>query len=743
MADNWLTGVSSYLNYGRISARQYESRLKSVDLKIEWKVDQSMSHVDQSMSHGDVTALQDLLKVVQKLDQRLKTAIASAEALYGVDAATDSHRGLYISDTDLDRLWQRPLGEPLFSSEFISTVSDTSDPCLRLWQLQQWFRLSSFDLALILVSLMPEIDLRYERVYAYLQDDVTRKRPTVDLAFNLLCHSLGDKLAQRQRLCPTAPLITYQLIHLLADPNQPNPPLLSQFLKVDNRIVQFLLGPAELDPQLISFCQLCQTPTPWKTLPIAPALAATLTGLMARGQTTNRPLRLYLQGPQGVGKRRVAAAIATALNTPLLIVNLAQCPQGSLDVPQVLALVEREAYLQSASLYLAGVDALLDQTPNAGVGLETLLQRFSGAMILGGQQPWEQGKGGCSTVRTIEVGLPEAPERRRYWQTVLAGRNLALPESDLFNLADQFQLTPDQIDQSIAVVGDQLEAPESLTVDDLAMAARQQSGQSLAALAQKLNPKYQWADIVLPSDQMVQLQEACYQVHYREQVYRTWGFGEKLSRGKGLAMLFTGPPGTGKTMAAEVIANDLQLDLYRIDLSQVVSKYIGETEKNLDRIFTAAQSANAILLFDEADALFGKRSDVKDAHDRYANIEVGYLLQKMEDYEGITILASNLRQNMDDAFVRRIQMIVEFPFPDEESRHRIWQVTFPPAAPLAEDVDLVVLAREVKLPGGNIKNIALAAAFTAASEGGDIHMEHLIKAAQREHQKLGRRWSLS
>ena len=199
---------------------------------------------------------------------------------------------------------------------------------------------------------------------------------------------------------------------------------------------------------------------------------------------------------------------------------------------------------------------------------------------------------------------------------------------------------------------------------------------------------------------------------------------KKLSLGKGLNALFAGPPGTGKTMAAEVIAGELQLDLYKIDLSQVVSKYIGETEKNLDRIFTAAESANAILFFDEADALFGKRSEVKDSHDRYANIEIGYLLQKMEEYEGVAILATNLRQNLDEAFVRRMHFVVDFPFPDEEHRRRIWGVTFPREAPLGADIDFCALAREVRLAGGNIKNIALAAAFYAAADGRVIH-EHI------------------
>ena len=237
---------------------------------------------------------------------------------------------------------------------------------------------------------------------------------------------------------------------------------------------------------------------------------------------------------------------------------------------------------------------------------------------------------------------------------------------------------------------------------------------------------------------MALLREICNQVRYRAQVYDTWGFDRKLSLGKGLNVLFAGPSGTGKTMAAEIMARELGLDLYKIDLSTIVSKYIGETEKNLARIFAEAETSNAILFFDEADALFGKRSEVRDSHDRYANIEISYLLQRMEEYDGVAILASNLSKNMDDAFVRRMRFTVEFPFPDEDSRRRIWEGIWPAETPRRPGLDLADMARRFDLPGGAIRNIAVAAAFLAADDGQAVGMGHLMRATQREYQKMGK-----
>jgi SpoVK/Ycf46/Vps4 family AAA+-type ATPase len=279
---------------------------------------------------------------------------------------------------------------------------------------------------------------------------------------------------------------------------------------------------------------------------------------------------------------------------------------------------------------------------------------------------------------------------------------------------------------------------EAITVADLNAASRRHSDQRIGASATKINPQYGWDDIVLPPDQKEHLREICNYFSNRAIVYESWGFQRKTDLGKGLNVMFAGQSGTGKTMAAGIMANELGLDLYKIDLSGVVSKYIGETEKNLDRIFDEAQDSNAILFFDEADALFGKRSEVKDAHDRYANIETSYLLQKMDEYQGIVVLATNYRKNMDDAFIRRMHFSVEFPIPEEPDRLEIWRRVFPEEAPMNGDVDRDFLARQFKIPGGNIKNIAVSSAFLAAQDRAPIGMAHVMLAAKREFQKMGK-----
>jgi hypothetical protein len=430
-------------------------------------------------------------------------------------------------------------------------------------------------------------------------------------------------------------------------------------------------------------------------------------------------------------------------------VALDRLRESELKPAEAMQRILREAALQqSAILWQAAssileppVEATLQPHNDLGAWRESLLSALDthpGLSFVVINQPWEaRGALRRATYLRIELPSPSFSEREQIW-----ARRLANDQPDpttMQALASTFRLSGGQIRDAVAMAR-ALAAwqGQPISAAHLYAACRAQSSGRLDTLAHKIGVTYTWDDIVLPDDQLTMLREICVQVRHRRTVLETWGFDKHLAMGKGVNVLFAGQSGTGKTMAAEIIAADLGLELYKVDLSGMVSKYIGETEKNLDKVFTAAREANAILFFDEADALFGKRSEVKDAHDRYANIEVGYLLQKMEEYDGIVILASNLRKNLDDAFVRRLHVAIDFPFPEEPDRRRIWRKVFPADAPLGPDVDLDHLAKQFKLAGGNIRNIALLSAYLAAEDGEVIGMNQIVRAIKREYQKLGK-----
>jgi len=391
-------------------------------------------------------------------------------------------------------------------------------------------------------------------------------------------------------------------------------------------------------------------------------------------------------------------------------------------------------------LCLCDWDVVLhEDSPNAE--LFTELCDHPGPILITGQKLWQTRQMERNrNIVWLEFTMPGYERRERLWRYYI-GDVLTTDHEviDINTLAGQFALTTAQIRDAVTNAFDVAKQhQEPLTNRILFAAARAQSTPSLGTLARKLTPRYTWSDVVLPEDQIEMLRELVKQVRGRPFVLEKWGLGKKLTASNGITVLFAGPPGTGKTMSAEVIASELGLDLYKIDLSTIVSKYIGETEKNLDHIFSEAESSNAILFFDEADAIFGKRSEVKDAHDRYANIEVSYLLQRMEGYNGVTILATNLRANLDDAFTRRLQFAIDFPFPDEDYRLQIWQTLFPAEVPVDATVDFKVMAKRFRFAGGNIRNIIVSAAYLAASNGGVVTMAHLMHGTRRELQKMGR-----
>jgi hypothetical protein len=456
-----------------------------------------------------------------------------------------------------------------------------------------------------------------------------------------------------------------------------------------------------------------------------------------------RPIIVF-HGPDQVSQMATARLLATRLERPLLAVDIMAAHKADLPVLHIIDLALRDARLLGAVLNLTGWDECLDRDADDAppAALLKAVCEHPEPIIISSRATWQaKGIDRARNLLWVEFPVPPYSQRVALWKHFVSGASPdeAVQEPDVAEVAGHFQLTGGQIRDAVTTARDlAAQRGTPLQASDLVAAARAHSNPRLASLARKIEPHYLWDDIVLPIDRVEQLREICNHVKYRAVVYDEWGFDRKLALGKGLNLLFTGPSGTGKTMAAEIMAHELGLDLYKIDLSTVVSKYIGETEKNLARIFAEAETSNAILFFDEADALFGRRSEVRDSHDRYANIEISYLLQRMEEHQGIVILATNLRKNMDDAFVRRMHFTVEFPLPNEADRRRIWEKIWPIEAPRSPALDLDAVAHRFELTGGNIRNIAVAAAFLAANDGRVVDMSHLLHATKREYQKMGK-----
>jgi hypothetical protein len=425
---------------------------------------------------------------------------------------------------------------------------------------------------------------------------------------------------------------------------------------------------------------------------------------------------VQLCGPDAAGRLAVAGAACSRVGLTPALLDAAEVPESAAERDALARLWEREAALSGATLVLE-----VDLDDGARVRrVVDFVASVGGFRLVSAPEPLRSRR---EPLLRVDVPVLQPAEQLELWAVALNGD--APGEPELAAVAQQFRLGGD----GVAAAAAQVRAGAS-TWD----ACREQARPKLDDLALRIEPVAGWDDLVLPEPQKRLLGEIALHVRHRAKVYEDWGFAGRGARGLGISALFAGPSGTGKTMAAEVLANELRLDLYRIDLSSVVSKYIGETEKNLRRVFDAAEEGGAILLFDEADALFGKRSEVKDSHDRYANIEISYLLQRMEAYRGLAILTTNLRSALDQAFLRRLRFVVQFPFPDGAQRAEIWRRIFPRETPTAK-LDHERLSR-LNLPGGNIRNIALGAAFLAAGEQEPVGMSHLLRAARGEYAKL-------
>ena len=691
------------------------------------------------------------------LDARLERLVLLWQ-LAGQDPQ-DRFRGLYISGEQAAALSQRTAGnhwgaglelptadagrldgyaaEALKQIQQIEAEAETAGRPLKLHFLREKFGLSEFELWVLIIVLAPALDLRYEKLFSYLQDDVTQKLAGVDLCLNLLSPGGLERLDDLRFFDPAAPLRRNKLI-LPADSSVQPGSTLRQAFSGAPALVSWLLGHYRPEEILGS---------KFEYFPLDGAQQADARHIFnepeipsARVLENISPL-VCLHGSDPLQHEMTARQMASAQGHALLKVWLPGSADRS-DMLEVLACAVRDAMMLDGWLLIQQAEALLDEDGCLLPLYFDILQGKDGLVIFSSKLPFKLNPVYPNSDHPL-MNVPFADltsiERLEIWESLLEGVMEEVPQNELAFLAGQFSLSSGQIlAASSTAISEALRLGRPLTSADLFGAAQFHSGHHLNELAQKLPPRYSWEDLVLAETPMAMLKELMQMVQSRPLVLEEWQLGKKLAASNGISALFSGPPGTGKTLSAQIIANELGIDLYRIDLSTVVSKYVGETEKNLEKIFSEASESNAILFFDEADTIFGKRSEVKDAQDRYANLEVGYLLQRMESYNGLAILATNLKANLDEAFTRRLHFIVNFPFPDEEDRRQIWQVLVPPSLPLAEDVDLGLMARRFKLAGGNIRNIILSAAYYAAENGQQVNMAHLMHGARRELQKMGK-----
>lgn len=619
--------------------------------------------------------------------------------------------------------------------------------------LCQALGLNEFEASVIMLCLVLEIDSSYTRIYSYLQGDLSLGHPTVELALQIISDGPDGTVEHRRSFTYPAPLIRHRLIELSGDTHPGSGSLLDKRISLDSQAADFLLGGPGLDARLAHFVELVSDGSDWDSVIFPEETRSRLFELpdqISRLVDRNKTPVLHLVGATGCGKQTAARAICRSLGRKLLAVDCAGLLSSEISPEHLMSLVSRQGLLQESVLLFRNTQLLQGEEPgqrHIRKAMTRLVHESTDITMLCSDTPWrmlEEGAtvGADAVELVIELPFPGLQERSELWKLHLAGLQTNFSVRELALLAAKFRCSGKEIRDAVASSLNSASYRSSndpvIELIDLCEHFRAGFNNELNRYSKKLESMHTLQDLVLPEENRQQLREICSCFRHMSVVFGEWGFESRNGLELGLTALFTGPSGTGKTMAAEAIATELGLDLYRIDLSNILSKYIGETEQNLDQVFLVAEQSNAILLFDEADALFGKRAEVRNSHDRYSNIEVSYLLQKIDEYQGIAILTTNLRNNMDEAFLRRLHFAMEFPLPDEEHRLQIWQKVFPPEAPLDTSVDLSFAARQFKISGGNIKNISLNAAFLAAQGGGPIRMNHLIQAARREYIKMGK-----
>jgi AAA+ superfamily predicted ATPase len=643
--------------------------------------------------------------------------------------------GSYVDEAEVEALLRAhgeidaPLAPDDLESAAAATIALRDEPGGRIGRLRDVFGLDGDEIDLVLLALAPEISAGYARVFAYLNDNLNQAYLTVDLAARVLRRDRSERLSLLARLMGSSPLMRFRL--LLLNPSDGAETHTARRLHPSQRFLHWLLEEQEL-PSSLGF-----QPLDTAREPFIPAATRRRIADLAPG--FGRPLTVVVVGSTIGAREGVAMAIARRMGRPLVRIDLERCREY-LEQPYDLL---RELRLTRAVPYLVNVVASQEDPGlrNQLLSLGAALSRLPYPVLVGGSDRRAAGAllGTERPSVTVQVHRSSLPERLEAWADAFTARSWDLALAPM--MAERFYSVGGTTIPRVLERAEAESGGEQPGKDALWAAAREESRPEFRGLALHIVPSYTLPDLILPDKVKAQLQHLIDYLAHQEQVFHRWGMSKVRARGYGIKALFSGGPGTGKTMAAEVIAGALGLDLFRVDLSSVVSRWVGETEKNLREIFDAAEGGTAIVLFDEADALFGARGEVKQAQDRFANQEVSFLLQRLEVFEGCAILTTNLQENIDEAFLRRFGAVIEFPMPTPQGRLQLWERAFPPDTPRGPDLDLDHLARQFAIAGGSIVNSAINACILAAREGSPVCMRHAVRAVAQEMVKMGKQVS--
>ncbi len=588
-----------------------------------------------------------------------------------------------------------------------------------IYMLKEILGLNQIETDILMLLFAFEVYPKYEKIFAFLHDDLNKKYPTISLISYLFFKNSFEVL---KYFSEDYPLRKYGIIKI-SNGVESEVPIIHLPVRLEESVKNFIIGNISVDKNIRTFVEI---------IPPAQNPEIKNKSLENNIKVSENRFILNLYGKNNFEKQNYALNLSSLKKYGLFIVDsLLFEEQDNLEIN--LKKLFRDAFLNGCNLFFSNFDYVLKNEKRKNI-LKTIkneMQIFSWMVFFDTENPFSFNLDGF-TFLDKKFDFPEKEDSLKIWKKYLNIDGYILKE-----ITNEFHFDESQIKNISNQIKSKIGTGEKLTKRDIYNICRRVSSKDLDLFSQKLETLFTFEDIVLPEDSLNKLKSIINHHRNSYEIFYKWGFKDKYPN-QNVSVLFTGSPGTGKTMAASVLGNELQLDVYRIDLSKVISKYIGETEKNLSKIFSSAENSGVILFFDEADSIFGKRTEIKDSHDRYANIEVSYLLQRIEDYRGIVILATNFKKNIDEAFLRRIRFVVDFPNPDEEMRYKIWKKAFPQECPVSKDVDFKFFAKNFKFSGANIKNAALYSAFIAFEKNSEINQEHILEGIKLELQKTGK-----